>query len=47
MNSKNGTSVNLKGNSKLKETAIQQSSKLNNVLGDFGLVTLDIKKQRC
>lgn len=45
MNSKNGTIVNLKGNSKLKETAIQESSKLNNVLGDFGLVTVDIKNK--
>lgn len=45
MTSRNGTSINLKENSKIKETVIQESSKLNNVLGDFGLVTLDIKNK--
>lgn len=45
MTSKNGTSVNLKENSRLKETTIKESSKLNNVLGDFGVVTLDIKNK--
>lgn len=45
MASKKGTSINLKGNSKIKETLIQESSKLTNVLGDFGLVTLDIENK--
>lgn len=45
ISSTNGANVNLKGNSQLKETTLQESSKLNNILGDFGVVVLDIKNK--
>lgn len=45
LKSEEGTSINLKEKSKIKETKVQEKAKLTNILGDFGTLTVELKNK--